>query len=337
MNKYKSLTIDICDFSHIEQYLRKICVNIYYLLEIYCDVYKIEDREEYIINILHNGNIYSAGQVRKCDVKQLPLVGNIREMMTFIYMFGLNGSKIIMSLMLDENFYAIVKDYIHERRILERYDRLKKSLGISSKYEIIKFINNDIFVKDYKGIEFITSAGNSLPCLFASLVKYGINSISKNTDFPFNVPARKKNTNDTIQQYDNNDIYPKLSEREIAWFEENNVCENMIPWKSGREYYKMNENSYYYTAANVYNQKTLSGFSGTSDLVLDVMSLFNEYEVYISLHSCLLWMCCGNVKDHSIYEILVGIMPYGIDYTINIDAEEYCISKGLIIENYYTN
>lgn len=337
-SKYKNLKIDICDYSHIENYLRKICANIYDLLELYCVFYKIENTEEYIINCLHNDNIHSAGQVRPCDILYIPYYGNIREMMTFIYMFGLNSSKVIISLMLDDNFYNYVKHIanINDNILNDRYDNFKICLGLNCKTKIIKFMNNNKFTQDNKGDEFITSSGNSLPCLFASLVKYGICNISKNSDFPFIEKARisNKNIDYNTFHYETDDIYPKLSKRELDWFIEKNITE-YIPWKSGGQYYIMNDKSFFKTAADIYNQKTLSGFSGTSDLVLDVMSLFNEFDTYTSLHSCLIWMCCGKIKDHSIYEILVALMPYGIDYTIDIDAEEYCIKKNLILKNYY--
>ena len=217
----------------------------------------------------------------------------------------------------------------------ERFERLSLSLGLTDKNEIIKLYNNKKFNENIedKTKEIIKSNGNSLPCLFASLVKYGCTLISKNIDFPFNKDGHRIYIDDTKILYKEDEIYPELSKREKDWFIENKI-HNYIPWKCGGQYYKINENNIYKKIADIYNQKTLSGLSGTTDLVLDVMTLFSNYNLKKSLHSNLIWQCSGIAKDHTVYEILVSTIPYGLKYTVNKDAEEFCREHDMIIPLY---
>ena len=102
--KYKRLRVNIEDYSDLDIYLKNICINIYYLIKNYCKYYQCKDFEYLKSSLLHNNNIEMSGQVRICDINNVITDGNIRERMSLIYMFGLNGSKIISSLILDDYF-----------------------------------------------------------------------------------------------------------------------------------------------------------------------------------------------------------------------------------------
>lgn len=343
-NKYKKLKIHIDNYDDIDLYLSKICINIYNLIKNYCNYYNC-NFQNMKNSILHNDNITIKGMVRPCDINDVCINGNIREKMTLIYLFGVNGSKIISSLLLDDYFVSYIKSCnnskINNHRLYKRFIRLTKSIGLTSKKDIIKLYNHELFT-DYdtnnNSLELLLSYSNKLPCLFASLIKEGCAANSKNTDFPFNKDAGRIfiNDNNFYNQnlYNKNDIYPSLSNRELSWFNQKNLI-NTIPWKCGSQYYKISPDSIYKKFADIYNQKTISGISGTTDLVLDIMSLFSCFNLHKSLHANLIWQCSGNNKDHSIYEILVASIPYGLNYTININAELFLHQNNINIPLYY--
>jgi hypothetical protein len=309
----------------MEEYLHSICRDIYCIIDTYI---KYIDNTESIENILHSNNITKAGEVSIGDINDVVDNGNIRECVTVIFNFGLKGHHIIMELIINEYFRSkIEENLLNIKDITRRLDRLKILTGINDINILQKFIS-DMKNKDM------------LPSMFASFAKDGPILASKGKgDIPFIEETRTKlnfhnKYEKPLLQYSKDTIYPKLSNREKKWLELNGYSEDNISWISGCEYYIFNDKSFYKKSADYFNQLTLSGLSGTTDLVLDVMSLFNKFNLDMSIYSCILWMCCGSVVDHTVFEVLIATISYGSDFTIDKNALEYCKSKKWVIYNY---
>lgn len=312
----------------MEEYLRSICYDIYYIIRMYI---KYIDNTESVENILHIDNVTKAGEVAKDDIIDVIHNGNIRECFTLIFNFGLKGSHIIMTLIINEDFrIKIDSNVLNNEDLMRRLDRLKLLTGINDINILQKFVS-DMKSKDM------------LPNMFASFAKDGPILASKGKDdIPFIEETRTKlkfhnKYSKPLLPYSKDTIYPELSNREKKWLELNDYSEDNIAWISGCEYYIINNNCFYKKTADYFNQLTLSGLSGTTDLVLDVMLLFNKFDLDKSIYACILWMCCGSVVDHTVFEILIATIPYGSDYSIDIDALEYCKFKDWTIYNYDEN
>ena len=121
-----------------------------------------------------------------------------------------------------------------------------------------------------------------------------------------------------------NDIYPKLSCREIKYANEKKLIKNNnILWNTGQKMWNPNYNSFFYKLFLKYNKKFISGYSGSADVIINCGLIFNG-DINFLILLCIGYMC--HHKDHSIHEILFASKSYDFNYDIT-DNEYECVEK----------
>ena len=121
-------------------------------------------------------------------------------------------------------------------------------------------------------------------------------------------------------------IYPQLSSFEIGFLKKHNPEWNEIhceyaPWQTGLMYWIINPNHPYTKLASKHNQEVISGPSRTTDAVLALAELFNEFNLELTVLACAAFLC--GAQHHSAWEVLLAAIPFGLPYDSKVDAYEY--------------
>jgi hypothetical protein len=83
----------------------------------------------------------------------------------------------------------------------------------------------------------------------------------------------------------------------------------------------INKKHFLVPIAKKYNNNLISGPAGSIDMIIQTCLLFKRYDLELSTLVGIAW--CTMCPDHSAYECLISAMPYGLDYSLNREAEEY--------------
>ena len=98
--------------------------------------------------------------------------------------------------------------------------------------------------------------------------------------------------------------------------------EDYPPYLSGYMLYDTNKKNVYNILASKYNQIVVAGPSGSTDLFLIISKMFKPFDLNLGILACIAWMC--NIPQHSIFEVLMGSLPFGlVDWNPTINAHEY--------------
>ena len=333
LSEIRNISKICCDNPNVIKYVMEVCNLIVQLVKEYANFYK-KDVDSEIFNKLHQDNKTSPGQVSTLDdVKNVIREGNLRERMALIMNFGLRSCEIVIWAIATNN-HLLTKNFIKEQT-----KRLKNLTGLDIldiHYMLEKCKNNCSKLQD-------------IPCKFSLLNQDGSVILSRYTEFPILASVRfkrnelvkvdnlkKENTlesNKNIELLlDENkkkysivikDIYPPLSDREKRFI---NLNENTIypPYLSGYMLFDTNDNNYYNILAHEYKQLVIAGPSGSTDLFLITSKMFKIFDLNLGILACIAWMC--NIPQHSIFEILMGSLPFGLDdWKPQINAHEYVI------------
>jgi hypothetical protein len=119
-------------------------------------------------------------------------------------------------------------------------------------------------------------------------------------------------------------VTPPLSTREIGYIKKHNPCWNdrrHVPWENGLMVWIINPDNFYSRLANRHSQKTISGPSSTTDRVLQLAELFNNFDIDLAVLACAAFLCGAN--HHSAWEVLLAALPFGLRYSSDVDAYAY--------------
>jgi hypothetical protein len=186
-------------------------------------------------------------------------------------------------------------------------------------------------VKINKYIKKCEKDGCILPCKFVSLALDGSVSASRMSIYPVIHKLREPQVKNIKKYFVNvKDVYPKLSSRELEYLKVNSNYEirnnKLLPWISGLQYWKVNENNFYIKLMRHNKQMVVCGPSGNSDLNLSILRLFDNFDINLAIFLCIAQMC--SAPDHSPCEILLAAIPYGLnDWTIDMDSFKYIYKK----------
>jgi len=332
-----------CDNHNVISYVNNITSLIVILVEEYAKYFKINIDAE-IFNRLHQNNKTSPGQVKDLyDIKEVIKFGNLREKMALIMNFGIKSCDIVIWAIATKN-YLLSATFIKEQ---EKRLKLLTGLDILDIYHMLKCKRNNEKCSDLE----------NTPCIFGLFTQDGSVVLSRYTDFPIINSVRFKrpehveidklklvlnsdinvNTEEIKYKIDEllnknkekysitiREIYPPLSEREKKFLD---IESNTIypPYISGYMLFDTNDKNYYNMLANHYKQIVIAGPSGSADLFLTTSKMFKSYDLNLGILSCIGWMC--NIPQHSIFEILMASLPYGlIDWNPSIDVNNYVIN-----------
>ena len=320
-------------------YVIKIMKLIVQLVEEFAIYYK-KNIDSEILTRLHQFNKMSPGQVKDLNaVKEVIREGNLREMMALIMNFGLKGCDIVIWAIATRN-HLLSSTFIDEQ-----INRLKILTGL----DVLDLQN---LLKCKRGYGNCSTIENT-SCLFSLLNQDGAVILSRYSEFPIiNVVRMKRpemiqidNLNVLIKTNPNlaikyqkiidklteenkkkysikvKDIYPPLSKREKDFIGDLNP-EDYPPYLSGYMIFDTNEKNFYNILASKYNQLVVAGPSGTTDVMLIIHKMFKPFDLNLGILACIAWMC--NIPQHSIFEVLMGSLPFGlIDWNPTINAHKY--------------
>ena len=296
-----------------QEYVRSVCLKIKDLLVNYARDKNINEKKILDKYFGHDAapKNFSSGQVPTKYINDVIENGNIREQMTLIMNFGMSGCTVIL--------WAIEKKRCLSQATLELLqDRLYNLTGMRDINKINKYI---------KGCE---KDGCILPCKFISLTLDGSVSVSRMTAYPVIDKLREPRIK-TEDKYLVNvqDVYPKLSQYELEYIKINSNYEiknNILPWISGLQYWKVNRDNFYIRLMEKNKQMIVTGPSGNTDLNLSIFRLFDNFDINLAIFACIAHMCSS--PDHSPCEILLASIPYGLnDWTIDKDSFKYVNKK----------
>lgn len=322
LEQLRKLSKHCSDNKKTQEYVQEICFKLRALLINYARDINIDEKailEKYLGHTAAPKS-FNSGQIPTKYINEVIDNGNIREQLTLIMNFCMSGCTVILWGI--ENKKHFTKESIH---ILHR--RLYNLTGIKSITKINKYIKK------------CENSGCILPCKFVSLATDGSVAASRMTTFP-NVKILREPRIKKVSKYFVNikDVYPKISNRELEYIRVDSnyiIKNNILPWISGLQYWKINENNFYVKLMREHKQMVVCGPSGNTDLDLSLFRLFDNFDINLAIFACVSHLC--NAPHHSPCEILLAALPYGLDdWTIDDDSFKY-IKKKLKLYKSYTN
>jgi len=311
LDKLRRLSKRCSDNKKTQEYVHKVCLKIRKLLINYA---KDTKQTEYKVLEKYLGHDslpknFNSGQIHTKYINNVIDNGNIREMMTLITNFCMNGCTVIL-------WAAEKKVILTQKGINILRKRLYNLTGISSIKKFNKYIRN------------YENDGLELPCKFITIASNG-SVIASRLSSPFNDKLREPRIKNIDEYFVNiKDVYPKLSTREIEYISDINyeIKNNKLPWMSGLQYWKVNEKNFYIKLMKYHKQMIVCGPSGNTDLNISILRLFDNFDINLAIFACISYMC--NPPHHSPCEILLASIPYGLnDWTIKEDSFKYVNNK----------
>jgi len=294
----------IYEIQEMHNYASLILGDIYRLLS------DLGNDDEKIAEMLHRNNIKEAGQVSKKDVIDVINNGNIREKTTAIAMF-INNCYIIINLICMKDAKTRFP-YINHDRLRVIKNKLKRLIG--TKDDAVLF---DI-------IKPTTTKDACALCNVVIAPETGVLLLSRVVGFPFGCAGnlRRSRPQDEQEKYKVliSDIKPELSTREKEFMQIRD-SDTHVQWVTGQMSWVINTKHFLVPIAKKYGNNLISGPAGSIDMIIQTCLLFKRYDLELSTLVGIAW--CTMCPDHSAYECLISAMPYGLDYSLNLEAEEY--------------
>jgi hypothetical protein len=305
LDKLRKLSNNCSANKKTQEYVREVCFKIRDILVDYAIDTK-QDETKIFEKYLGTEHILTK------YINEVINNGNIREQITLIMNFSMSSCSVIL--------WAVEKNkYFTKESINILRKRLYNLTGIHSIVKINKYIKK--CEKD----------GCILPCKFVSLALDGPVSASRMSIYPVIDKLREPRVKNINKYFVNvKDVYPKLSSRELEYLKVNSNYEiknnKLLPWISGLQYWKVNENNFYIKLMRHNKQMVVCGPSGNTDLNLSILRLFDNFDINLAIFLCISQMCSD--PDHSPCEILLAAIPYGLnDWTIEMDSFKYINKK----------
>jgi hypothetical protein len=359
LNRIRDTSRLCCNNQKVIKFVENITNSIVDLVKNYAISHN-RDVDMELLKRFHQDTKISPGQVKDLDaVKAVIANGNLRERMALIMNFGITGCDIIIWAISTNNKLLkpeFIKKQSERVKILTgiEMNELHKKLECKRDAKLTcSELENvpctfGLFTRDgpvilsrYTEFPMYNSARIKRPELVEldNLKKLLENILDGNgkkkeliekiTNMIMDANNKKYNEyNMTIK-----DIYPLLSDREILFLKDNDIDtdnpDSFPPYVSGYMYWDTNENNYYNKLAKLNNQLVVAGPSGNTDLFLSTCSMFKDLNLKTNLNlgilACIAWMC--NIPQHSVFEILMGALPFGLNdwNPSNKDAIDYVI------------
>jgi len=264
------------------------------------------------------------------DIDNIIKNGNIREKMTFLYLLSTNQCI--------NNIFSRIISLKYNAKTVEYKTFLKKcNINDETIDKKINYICSQLNISlDNFKIFFVGSELCESNCIkYCNTYTFPGSNILKLSRIDSAPVFSKLRTNREQQKHilKIKDIYPKLSEYEISFikktepsFDSENI-ETILPWRTGYKLYKVKEDNFLFELSQLKHQNFfISGFSGSTDVFFQMFTLFKNFDVDLSILSCISYM--GNSIDHSCYEILMMANPYSdrqydlIDLDVDLEVNK---------------
>jgi hypothetical protein len=152
--------------------------------------------------------------------------------------------------------------------------------------------------------------------------------LSRYNEYPLLSSVRIPRKEEDRQRFGmyNHSANPALSAAEFAYMQDHFPCnlpaakeqDFLLPWQTGAMYWAIDPKSFYARLAQHYQQLMIAGPSGSSEMWLELFELFDDFDVFVATMCCAGWLC--NRNDHSLWEVLLAAIPFGLKYSSEHDA-----------------
>lgn len=333
LGELRKISKQCTDNQNTQEYVRDVCYKIRALLINYAQsTKKAENKvlEKYMGHHYNNTGSVREGQISPKHIKEAIEKGNMRERLTLITNFCMNGCSVILWAVDNKKHNHITREGIE---MIHR--RLYNFTGLKDITKINKYIK--VIENDSKNN---ANANRSIdPCKLFSLALESSVAASRIAPY-FNAQILRNPRAKRLSKYLQNvkDVYPTLSARELLYIKENArdagnasdptsaIKNNILPWISGLQYWEVNESNLYVKLMRHHKQMVVCGPSGNTDLIISILRLFDNFNIDLAIFACVSQLC--NAPHHSPCEILLASLPYGLsDWTIDEDAFKYIKRK----------
>lgn len=249
------------------------------------------------------------------DIDYVIKDGNLREKMTLI--------DILNYLFIDKIYIYLIKsekipEYINIDMIRTIIQKIYMYTGLRDINDLIDLFNSctgtdicfikEIFFYPYTDLSILSTRYNGRPTVFPSRISRS--DEEEKIDFKFKV--------------NNLSIPLSTEEQKSVKVDESGVITN---YDSGASLYKINEKSFFYKLAERYGKFILTGPSlGVNQLHI-MFSIFKLYDPKKFCLLCITYMC---PYHHSIFEVLLPCISFGINYKTS--NKDYIFVENLLKE-----
>lgn len=282
-----SIAKAIADTPRVNEYIGSLCRQLHKIFSHY-DLSTVEMEPE--------TNKTGMGQLQSSDIAAVLKEGNLRERMALLINIA-SGSKTFLWRIVQEKHTADLNSAVLHSRIHRAY----LMTGVRDVAELAKEMPPGKEMLD------ILHDGPVLLSRFRAM------------NDPLRSERPKQDRAAHLIPIDC--VHPPLSTREICYIKKHNPCWNdhrHVPWENGLMVWIINPDNFYSRLANRHSQKTISGPSSTTDRVLQLAELFNNFDIELAVLACAAFLCGAN--HHSAWEVLLAALPFGLRYSSDVDA-----------------
>jgi len=288
----------------MEAYLTIVCQR---LIDLHVDL-NIADEL-----IPHASHLAQGGRVPREFILRIPSEGNFREKICFINDIAVGNQKFLWKLLAAPEISA--HHNINNTILNKRLQRIHKLTGISN-------------------VKSLESFHSAQPDALLNLLNDGPVMLSRYPLLHSVRTARKEEDSWRYGMY-NHSANPALSAAEFAYMQDQfpgnlpatKEQDFLLPWQTGVMRWEIDTKSFYARLARHYHQLMIAGPSGSSEMWLEVFELFNDFDVFVATMCCAGWLC--NRNDHSLWEVLLAAIPFGLKYSTEDDA--YDVVNGWLL------
>jgi hypothetical protein len=308
VNRLKEIARPCSEDAEVQRYVKKMVDGILDLVLAFASakgMTQVAAKRKFLCREQCSG---SAGQFLASDVDEVIRQGNIRERMTLLMNFHTSGCEVVMWA---ASLVEGVPTSVDQRALKSVRDRIMLVTGLK--------------ISDLYKLNCTNETGCLLPCSFAFLSKDGPVTFSRTTEKPFVDKVRDRRDRETCRPYTQTigSVFPPLSTRELSYMGLSPLSPKStpLPWITGAMYWVTQDGNIYSRIATAFDQMTVAGPSGTTDMTLSCFSLLKAFDLRLSILASVGWMC--DPPDHSPFEILMAAIPFGCDFVASKDAFEY--------------
>jgi hypothetical protein len=290
----------------MEDYLSRVCQR---LIDLH-DEPGIS--EELVTYQAYTSRPAQGGRVLPEFIRRIPSEGNFRVKIGFINDIAVGNQKFLWRLLATPE--VGLRHNINISVLNKRLQRIHTLTGISDTRSLMDFHSAYPNAPMPNGILNLSYDG---PVMLSRYKEYPLLSSVRT--------ARKEEERQRLAMH-NHQANPPLSDQEFEYFEkryppglpETKEHNFVLPWQTGAMYWDIDHNSFYGKLAKHYNQLLIAGPSGSTELCMEVFELFNDFDVFVATMCCAAWLC--NRNDHSLWEVLLAAIPFGLKYSSEHDA-----------------
>ena len=251
----------------------------------------------------------SSGQVETKHIKEIIESGNLRERMTLLINAIIGNKRFLWCVIGGAD-----NTTLNQVTLRERLHRLYLMTGVSNIHVIAETFHDEASYKEITNILDIPHDGSVL--------------LSRLGAWPMQEQLRSERPTADRARHSviRSRICPPLSGFEMDFITKHNpdwdeTESDHVPWETGLMRWVINPENFYSKLAIQQNQEVISGPSRTTDAVLALAEIFNDFNLELTVLACAAFLC--GAQHHSAWEVLLAALPFGLQYDSQIDAYTY--------------